>query len=284
MGFLQQLEDTLGTYGGAAKKFITNNDSVRVTNNLSPEDEERLYQARLAGMRKRADLKSMGDGMDAYEEGVESPDAMAAVEPDIDAMEAVEPELVDDSSAADMPMGFNEAVEAQLAADVPMPEATSETAVAQRDRVDSANTKRDASSKKDLADAEAYSKETGSIRAEEYNESPTEQAASQPLTRDTYLESLTQGSEAEAPEAEAPEAEAPEAEAPEAEAPEPNMDRAAKLFATTHGGDFDPKSSMDKAKMNTILEMMAKQPELNDMEEEDFEKKRNQFALSIYRL
>ena len=269
MGFLQQLEDTLGTYGGAAKKFITNNDSVRVTNNLSPEDEERLYQARLAGMRKRADLKSMGDGMDAYEEGVESPDAMAAVEPDIDAMEAVEPELVDDSSAADMPMGFNEAVEAQLAADVPMPEATSETAVAQRDRVDSANTKRDASSKKDLADAEAYSKETGSIRAEEYNESPTEQASSQPLTRDTYLESLTQGSEAEAP---------------EAEAAEPNMDRAAKLFATTHGGDFDPKSSMDKAKMNTILEMMAKQPELNDMEEEDFEKKRNQFALSIYRL
>ena len=62
---------------------------------------------------------------------------------------------------------------------------------------------------------------------------------------------------------------------PVAEPAKVDMDRALALFQNTHGGPFDPKSSMDKGKMEAIQNLMAKKgsEKLSP----------NQFSLQIYR-
>ena len=54
-----------------------------------------------------------------------------------------------------------------------------------------------------------------------------------------------------------------------------DTDRAAMLFAKTHGSAFDPKSSMDKKKMAAITNLMG--------QEGSEALTPNQFALKIYR-
>jgi len=58
-------------------------------------------------------------------------------------------------------------------------------------------------------------------------------------------------------------------------APAVDTDRAAALFAKTHGSAFDPKSSMDKKKMAAITNLMG--------QEGSEALTPNQFALKIYR-
>lgn len=53
-------------------------------------------------------------------------------------------------------------------------------------------------------------------------------------------------------------------------------EQAQELFRVTHGGDFDPKSSLDKRKMKEIEETLVEQGGLGD-------KSPNRFALDIYR-
>ena len=66
---------------------------------------------------------------------------------------------------------------------------------------------------------------------------------------------------------------------PEPEAqPEPaeaDPQKAIELFKTVHGGEFDPKSSMDKRKLAEISEMLA--------DKENAGLSPNQFALKLYR-
>jgi hypothetical protein len=62
---------------------------------------------------------------------------------------------------------------------------------------------------------------------------------------------------------------------PVAEPVEVDQDRAMALFQNTHGGPFDPKSSMDKAKMATIQNLMAQKGSESLTP--------NQFSLKIYR-
>tara|TARA_Y100000004_G_scaffold197165_1_gene270146 strand:+ start:1308 stop:1973 length:666 start_codon:yes stop_codon:yes gene_type:complete len=52
------------------------------------------------------------------------------------------------------------------------------------------------------------------------------------------------------------------------------------LFRTTHGGPFDPKSSMDKKKMEQIKELLSSGEDFGDLSDK---KMRNRFALKIYR-
>ena len=61
----------------------------------------------------------------------------------------------------------------------------------------------------------------------------------------------------------------------ETPAPAVDTDRAAMLFAKTHGSAFDPKSSMDKKKMAAITNLMG--------QEGSEALTPNQFALKIYR-
>lgn len=62
--------------------------------------------------------------------------------------------------------------------------------------------------------------------------------------------------------------------------PEPEMESdevsTEDLFATVHGSAFDPKSSMDKLKMQEITDTLAERGGLKGMTP-------NQFALNIYR-
>jgi hypothetical protein len=58
-------------------------------------------------------------------------------------------------------------------------------------------------------------------------------------------------------------------------AEQPDFNRAAALFATTHGSAFDPKSAMDRKKMATITSLMG-QPESQNLTP-------NQFAMKVYR-
>jgi hypothetical protein len=53
-----------------------------------------------------------------------------------------------------------------------------------------------------------------------------------------------------------------------------------ELFKTTHGGPFDPKSSMDKKKMEQIKELLSSGEDFGDLSDR---KMRNRFALKIYR-
>jgi len=62
---------------------------------------------------------------------------------------------------------------------------------------------------------------------------------------------------------------------PVAEPIEVDQDRAMALFQNTHGGPFDPKSSMDKAKMAAIQNLMAQKGSERLTP--------NQFSLKIYR-
>jgi len=62
---------------------------------------------------------------------------------------------------------------------------------------------------------------------------------------------------------------------PVAEPVEVDQDRAMALFQNTHGGPFDPKSSMDKAKMAAIQNLMAQKGSERLTP--------NQFSLKIYR-
>jgi hypothetical protein len=62
---------------------------------------------------------------------------------------------------------------------------------------------------------------------------------------------------------------------PVAEPAEVDMDRAMALFKNTHGGPFDPKSSMDKGKMEVIQNLMR------DKGTEKLTP--NQFSLQVYR-
>jgi len=64
-------------------------------------------------------------------------------------------------------------------------------------------------------------------------------------------------------------------EGPSAEPAKVDMDRAMALFQNTHGGPFDPKSSMDKGKMEAIQNLMAKKGSEKLTP--------NQFSLQIYR-
>ena len=62
-------------------------------------------------------------------------------------------------------------------------------------------------------------------------------------------------------------------------AEEPEADytqQAVDLFKTVHATDYDPKSSMDKGKLEKMKSMLAKQGGLGDMSA-------NQFALQVYR-
>jgi hypothetical protein len=52
-------------------------------------------------------------------------------------------------------------------------------------------------------------------------------------------------------------------------------DKLAELFKKTHGGPFDPKSKMDKAKMATITSMIAENRDLLNLSP-------TQFALKVY--
>jgi hypothetical protein len=58
-------------------------------------------------------------------------------------------------------------------------------------------------------------------------------------------------------------------------AEQPDFNRAAALFATTHGSAFDPKSAMDRKKMAAITSLMG-QPESQNLTP-------NQFAMKVYR-
>ncbi len=53
-------------------------------------------------------------------------------------------------------------------------------------------------------------------------------------------------------------------------------DQAVDLFKNTHGTEFDPKSKMDREKLEKMKSMLAKQGGLGDMSA-------NQFALQVYR-
>lgn len=71
----------------------------------------------------------------------------------------------------------------------------------------------------------------------------------------------------------------PEAESAPESAPESEVDytdEAISLFKNTHGTSFDPKSSMDKGKLDKMKAMLAKQGGLGEMSP-------NQFALKVYR-
>lgn len=62
-----------------------------------------------------------------------------------------------------------------------------------------------------------------------------------------------------------------------AEEPETDYtDEAISLFKNTHGTEFDPKSSMDRGKLEKMKGLLAKQGGLGDMSA-------NQFALQVYR-
>ena len=61
----------------------------------------------------------------------------------------------------------------------------------------------------------------------------------------------------------------------ETPAPAVDADRAAMLFAKTHGSAFEPKSSVDKKKMAAIISLMG--------QEGSEALTPNQFALKIYR-
>jgi hypothetical protein len=58
--------------------------------------------------------------------------------------------------------------------------------------------------------------------------------------------------------------------------PEEDDDQLQKLFRVAHGGPFNPKSKMDKGKMEQIRGMLAEQGGMGDMTP-------NQFALQLYR-
>jgi len=53
-------------------------------------------------------------------------------------------------------------------------------------------------------------------------------------------------------------------------------DEALRLFRVAHGGDFDPKSSLDKRKIDKIRQLLVQQGGQGDMTD-------NQFALKLYR-
>ena len=53
-------------------------------------------------------------------------------------------------------------------------------------------------------------------------------------------------------------------------------DQALRLFRVAHGGDFDPKSSLDKRKIDKIRQLLVQQGGQGDMTD-------NQFALKLYR-
>lgn len=53
-------------------------------------------------------------------------------------------------------------------------------------------------------------------------------------------------------------------------------EEAIKLFKKVHGGNYDPKSSKDKGKLEKMKSMLTKQGGLGDMSA-------NQFALQVYR-
>ena len=53
-------------------------------------------------------------------------------------------------------------------------------------------------------------------------------------------------------------------------------DQALRLFRVAHGGAFDPKSSMDKRKIDEVRQLLAEQGGQGDMTD-------NQFALKLYR-
>ena len=138
-------------------------------------------------------------------------------------------------------------------------------------------------------------RETMRESRELYDAPPAETAPRIPSSKPTQLDLTTPAAQAEfnrfASEAPSPETaplipkstDAPAApmgnvstsmgEAVEAEPVD--MTRAASLFAKTHGGQFDPKSSVDKKKMATIIDLMS--------EGGSSALTPNQFALRIYR-
>tara|TARA_R110002020_G_scaffold178191_2_gene371049 strand:- start:996 stop:1547 length:552 start_codon:yes stop_codon:yes gene_type:complete len=77
----------------------------------------------------------------------------------------------------------------------------------------------------------------------------------------------------------------PEVDAEEAEA-RGTMETAQELFQTTHGGPFDPKSSMDKKKMAVIQKLMESGEDFGNLGGTSDEAKQNRtkFALKIYRM
>ena len=206
------------------------------------------------------DNMAIDDYLEEEEPEVESPRAADIVGADMASEAQAEVPELEDTDRAEL--SFLEAMERQMSAPT-QPANQDVTKVAkQRERADTAATER-----KEQAAAELAELEKG------YEEAYDD------------IQSVRQGA-TDTAEAKAQQAEAQQAEEPEAAKVDPKLeeDRAIKLFETTHGGSFDPNSGMDKTKMDVIKQQMAKNPDLLTMGEDEFDKKRNQFALSIYRL